>query len=257
MNRNRLLILVGAIGIGLASGFAVFSSSGTDSPISPEKIVERVVIDSVEVLVTKNEIPPAGLVEPSALVWQAWPMGSASGLITRSNRPNAIEELGGALARTALAAGEPIRQDKLLEKGSRFMSVMLAPGKRAIAIPLDQNGGTAAGGFVLPNDYVDVVRVESSTQRSGSSQTILTNVRVLAIGPNVGEKSDEKVALGQTATLELDPEQAEFLIAAMQGASLHLALRGIAESGAKDKAPEANALAPARTIIRAGVPSTF
>lgn len=257
MARHRLFVVVGALGIGLLAGYIVLVNDNSGQSIAPEKIIERVTIDSVDVLVASTEIPPAWLISQANLVWQPWPTNAASGLITRSERPNAAAELNGALARATIAAGEPLRLTNLLEKGSRFMSVMLAPGKRAIAIPLDQTGGTTAGGFVLPNDYVDVVRVESGSQRLGTGQIILSDVRVLAIGPNVGEKAGEKVVLGQTATLELDPEQAEFLVSAMQGASIFLALRSMAESGPKKSRSGDAAMSPARTIIRAGVPSAF
>ena len=258
MGRNRLIVVIGSLGVGLAAGYVVFLNDNSGQQTIPEKIIERVTIDSVDVLVASTEIPPAGMLSQSNLVWQQWPTNAANGLVMRSQRPNAPSELDGALARVTILAGEPLRQTNILEKGSRFMSVMLAPGKRAIAIPLDQAGGTTAGGFVLPNDYVDVVRVENSGQRPGVvGQIILSNVRVLAIGPNVGEKAGEKVVLGQTATLELDPEESEFLISAMQGASLFLALRSMAESGTKKTEVVSTPPSPARTIIRAGVPSAF
>lgn len=257
MARNRLVLIIGALGIGLAAGYAALTLENSGQQSVPEKIIERVTIDSVDVLVASTEIPPAGLVGDGNLVWRQWPINAAAGLITRTDRPNALAELNGALARATIAAGEPLRPANLLEKGSRFMSVMLARGKRALAIPMDQAGSTTAGGFVLPNDYVDVVRVENGSQRQSTGQIILSNVRVLAIGPNVGERSGEKVVLGQTATLELDPEQAEFLVTAMQGATIFLALRSMAESGPKTKDPGSGLASPARTIIRAGVPSAF
>lgn len=256
MNRNRLLVLLGAAGLGLTAGYVVLSRESDAPPAAQERIVEK-VINSVDVLVAKVEIPVAEPVDQSNLAWQPWPLDAARGLLTRTERPNALIELSGSLTRTTLAAGEPVRLEKLLDKGSRFMSVMLAPGKRALAIPLDQAGGTTAGGFVLPNDYVDVIRVEAPGQRNGSSQIILRNIRVLAIGPNVGEKAGDKVVMGQTATLELEPDQAEFLASAMQGASIVLALRGMAESGVKKIDPSTQAATPARTIFRAGVATAF
>jgi pilus assembly protein CpaB len=255
MKKNRLIILGGAMGLGLVAALVVLSRENAPIP-QPERIIEKVVIDSVDVLVTRQEVAAGLSLEPASLVWREWPIEASRGLITRTDRPNAITELSGAMARNTLAAGEPVRPDRLLEKGSRFMSVMLAPGKRALAIPLDQGGGTAAGGFVLPNDYVDVIRVENSAQRGTSSQIILRNVRVLAIGPNVGEKAGEKVALGQTATLELAPEQAEFLVSAMQGATIVLTLRSITESGSR-KGDNEKSPTPARTIIRAGIATAF
>lgn len=255
MTKNRLIVLLGAAGVGLAAGFIALSRDSDPVAAAPERIIEKVVINSVDVLVAKSEVPAAGTIEMDNLVWQQWPTDAARGLVTRAERPQAPSEFAGAVARSVIAAGEPLRPEKLLDKGSRFMSTMLAPGKRALAIPLDSTGNTTAGGFVLPNDYVDVIRIEPSAQKVGTGQIILRNVRVLAIGPNVGEKAGEKVILGQTATLELDPEQAEFLASATQGASLILALRGIAESGAK--ATPNSPATPARTIIRAGVATAF
>lgn len=254
MKKNRLIILACALALGLTAGFFVLSRDGEPVQVS-ERIVEKVIIDSVEVLVARQEIAAGINLDANNLSWQSWPIEASRGLVTRTDRPNAIAEMSGALARQTFALGEPIRTDRILDKGSRFMSVMLAPGKRALAIPLDQTGGTTAGGFVLPNDYVDVIRVENVAQKGTSSQIILRNVRVLAIGPNVGEKAGEKVVLGQTATLELDPEQAEFLVSAMQGATIVLTLRGMAESGAKSGSEKSQL--PTRTIIRAGVATAF
>lgn len=256
MNRNRLFVVLGAIGVGLGAGYLTLQSD--DRATAPERIIEKVTINSIDVLVAKSDIPVATALDEQEMVWQAWPADAARGLISKTERPNAPAELAGSIVRTAMAAGEPLRVEKLLDKGSRFMSVMLAPGKRAVAIPVDQIGNATAGGFVLPNDYVDVIRVENTgTKSAATAQTILSNVRVLAIGPNVGEKAGEKVVLGQTATLELEPEQAEYLVSAMQGVSLILALRGMNESGSRTAVQTAPSPSPARTIIRAGVATAF
>ncbi len=255
MRKNRLIVLLGAVGIGASVGYWAFLR-GEEPPV-PERIIEKVTINSIDVLVAKSDLSAGAALEEDNVVWQAWPIDASRGLISKADRPNAPAELAGSVVRAAIPSGEPLRADKLLDKGSRFMSVMLAPGKRAVAIPVDQIGNATAGGFVLPNDYVDVIRVELGGGRTSSSQTIIANVRVLAIGPNVGEKAGEKVVLGQTATLELDPDQAEFLIAAMQGASLVLALRGLNESGPRSIGQQVPAPAAARTIIRAGVAAPF
>lgn len=249
MRRNRLVILTAALIIGSVAGFMTLS--GPSAPQS-ERIIERVTIDTVDVLVAQSTLAPGETITLDKVEWRQWPIAAASGLITRNERPSAPSEVAGSFVRMAVSAGDPIRTDKLLTKESRFMSVLLGPGKRAVAIPLDQAGSTTAGGFVLPNDYVDVIRIDNANQRNASSQTILRNIRVLAIGPNVGEKAGEKVILGQTATLELDPAQAEFLISAMQGASLVLALRSMSDGGVRQSESLSNQTVPVRSIIRAG-----
>ena len=145
------------------------------------------------------------------------------------------------MTRVAFIRGEPIRHDKLVKAGAGgFMSAILPTGKRAIAIKIDNGGNSSAGGFILPNDRVDVVRLardEDATKARGvevmTAQTILANVRVLAIGQNVEEQNGKKVITGANATLELDPDQVNLIILAQQAGNplLHLALRSLVDSG--------------------------
>jgi Flp pilus assembly protein CpaB len=136
------------------------------------------------------------LVNDGATAWQAWPKAAVSEfMITKSAKPDALEDVNGAMTRVAFMRGEPIRHDKLVKAGAGgFMSAILPTGKRAVAIKIDNGGDSSAGGFILPNDRVDVVRLardEDATKARGvevmTAQTILANVRVLAIGQNVEE----------------------------------------------------------------------
>jgi len=63
------------------------------------------------------------------------------------------------------------------------------------------------------------------------TQTILTDVKVLAIDQTVEEKNGQRVVVGKTATLELAPRQAEVLALAHQLGTLQLALRSSADNG--------------------------
>ncbi len=67
------------------------------------------------------------------------------------------------------------------------------------------------------------------------SETILNNIRVLAIDQAIEEKNGQKVVVGKTATLELGPRQAETLALARQLGTLSLALRSIADGGKADR----------------------
>ena len=113
------------------------------------------------------------------------------------------------------------------------MSAILPSGMRAVAISIDTRGATSAGGFILPNDRVDVIHTVQAASESGAnpaiSEIILTNIRVLAIGQNVQERNGEKVVTGETATLELTPAQAEKVVLAQKVGQLSLALRSIAD----------------------------
>ena len=144
------------------------------------------------------------------------------------------------------------------------MSAVLPAGMRAVAIKIDNGGDSKAGGFILPNDRVDVVRVyrdDVATIARGSevmsSQTILANVRVLAVGQNVEEENGKKVVTGSNATLELDPSQAELVVLAQNtnGSDLHLVLRSLMDSGgdAETVSDLQNANSGGLTILRFGV----
>src|SRR5690606_28318230 len=112
--------------------------------------------------------------------WQTWPAAAASShFIRKSAHPQALEEFKGAIARSAFVAGEPIREQKLIKAdGSGFMSAILTPGMRAISTDISPQ--TGVGGFILPNDRVDVLltRRDTAQQKQGGgdgfvSETIL------------------------------------------------------------------------------------
>ena len=135
----------------------------------------------------------------------------------RSDAPNGLEETAGSIARSRplRRRADPARE---ADQGRRrgFMSAILPAGMRAVAISIDTRGANSAGGFILPNDRVDVIRTfrDDESSRAGGvdvhvSETILPNIRVLAIGQNIQERNGEKVVTGETATLELTPGQAE------------------------------------------------
>jgi pilus assembly protein CpaB len=247
---NRRLIIVGAIAV-LAFG-ATYVFLGSASNPAPKPVAEAPPkIDAEQVLVASQDLPMGTVVNESATAWQTWPKAAISEfMITKSARPDALDDVNGAMTRVAFLRGEPIRHDKLVKAGAGgFMSAILPSGKRAVAIKIDNGGDSSAGGFILPNDRVDVVRLardEEATKARGievmTAQTILANVRVLAIGQNVEEQNGKKVSTGANATLELDPDQVNLIILAQQAGNslLHLSLRSLVDSGG-----------PARTVVDA------
>ncbi len=121
-----------------------------------------------------------------------------------------------------MVVGEPIRDSKLASKDSGYMAAMLPSGKRAVAVRVSAE--SSAGGFILPNDRVDVLHTGK-----GGTRTLLTSIRVLAIDQNAVD-SGADTAVGKTATLELEPEQAEALAGAQASGALSLALRSTADN---------------------------
>ena len=236
MKAARLVVLVVAVAAGGMA--ALLAGRGGDEAPPPVEQKPAAQIDTVEVLVAKNDIQLGQSVGQQDMQWQIWPVAAASpAFMRRSDKPDAIEQLAGAIARAPFVAGEPIREAKLIKaNGSGYMAAVLDKGMRAISTEISPE--TGAGGFILPNDRVDVIlsRRDREAEKAGGtetqvSETILSNIRILAIDQTLGEKDGQKVVIGKTATLELTPRQAETLALSRQLGTLSLALRSLADAG--------------------------
>ena len=191
-----------------------------------------------EVLTASKAVPLGTSFTADMFIWRKWPAeGTGPGYILRSDRPDAASELVGSVARGSFLDGEPINEGKIAIAGKGFMSSILPKGYRAVATRISAE--TSAGGFILPKDRVDVILTEDS-DKGVSSETILTNIRVLAIDQNVEEKDGQKVVVGETATLELLPRQSEVLTTAQQQGQLSLALRSLEDAKGDELVEEEN-----------------
>ena len=255
MKAARVVVLTVAIAAG---GVAAMLAGRSEKP--PEIKVEAPKFDTVDILVAKADIPRGQTLSPSDVFWQAWPATTASGnFIRKTDRPKAVDNLNGMIVRTPFVAGEPIREAKLVNaKGSGFMAAILPSGMRAISTQISPE--TGAGGFILPNDRVDVIltpRVNRDSDKGGgASETILRNIRVLAIDQTIEEKNGQKVVVGKTATLELAPGQTETLALSQQLGTLALALRSIADGSADDSKSDESESRRNINVVRFGVSTT-
>jgi pilus assembly protein CpaB len=109
------------------------------------------------------------------------------------------------------------------------MAATLAPGMRAVSIGISTE--SSAGGFILPNDRVDVILTEQlGDAHQFHARTILNDVRVLAVDQTYKEDKDQKVVLAKTATLELTPKQAEAVERSQSSGTISLSLRGLGDA---------------------------
>jgi len=255
MNTARIVVLTIAIGAG---GIAAYLASGSDNTPAPTEPVAQLPI--VDILVAKSDIGLGQSVKSEDLQWQTWPAATASSnFISRASKADAVKEITGSIARAPFIAGEPIREQKLVKAdGSGFMAAILPSGYRAISTEISPE--TGAGGFILPNDRVDVIlsKREKNPDQAGpdvsASEIILTNIRVLAIDQAPKEKEGTNALVGKTVTLELKPEQAETLARARQSGTLTLALRSIADVNVVEKPDELrNKRGESLNVIRYGV----
>ncbi|AUC93273.1 MULTISPECIES: Flp pilus assembly protein CpaB [Bradyrhizobium] len=256
MDKARILVLAIAGSAGLAALY--LASGGEDKPAAPPPVAQ---LPTVDILVARTDIGLGQAVKPDDLQWQTWPAATASASFMRKDsNADAIKDVTGSIARAPFIQGEPIREQKLVKAdGSGFMAAILPTGMRAVSTEISPE--TGAGGFILPNDRVDVLlsKRDKSPDRNGAdivnSEVILTNIRVLAIDQAPKEKDGTNALIGKTVTLELKPEQTETLARARQSGVLSLALRSIADNNATDVKTDENRQKRGETInvIRFGV----
>jgi pilus assembly protein CpaB len=257
MKRARVMVL--GIALTAALGAAWIAKKIVSGPREVETVEKTV--GSTDVLVAATAINLGDSVRAEDLKWQQWPVeGVTPGLITRSAQPDAPSELSGSVARAPFIAGEPIKDQKLIKiSEGGVMAAILPSGMRAISTPIREE--TSAGGFILPNDRVDVIlshKIKVGSKEEPVSEAVLRNVRVLAIGQEIENKDGEKVASGKTATLELTPRQAELLALAQSMGEISLSLRSLADANPNQAEPTAkigDANASSVRFLKYGVPS--
>ncbi|QQR38573.1 Flp pilus assembly protein CpaB [Devosia rhizoryzae] len=257
-----ILLLVAIVAGGLA---AILVMRGGRAPAPDTQIVTEVVPElKTEILVAKTAIGIGERLNPEGLEWQEWPETALRPeYVTIDAMPDAPVQLDGAVARFEFFPGEPIREAKLVRADQGYLSAVLAEGKRGVSVGV--TAASSAGGFVVPNDHVDVV-LTTSTATGQRSEVILSDVRVLAIGKRLGEmgttggnaEGDGASPVPETfddstiATLELSPPQAETLINASTLGQLALTLRSVADFNRVETGPAAPASNQPVRIIRYG-----
>ncbi|WP_166295292.1 Flp pilus assembly protein CpaB [Bradyrhizobium sp. 2S1] len=261
--KTARIVVLGIAGVaGLAAMY--LASVGDRKPAPPPPPVAQ--LPTVEVLVAKSDIGLGQSLKAEDVQWQRWPAETASSAFLRHDtNADAMNEVIGSIARAPFIVGEPIREQKLVKaNGSGFMAAILPSGMRAISTEISPE--TGAGGFILPNDRVDVIlsrRDKNPDQQQGArdivtTEILLSNVRVLAIDQAPKEKDGNNSLVGKTVTLELKPEQAETLARARQTGTLALALRSIAD--VNETIDQTNDHARKRgesiKVVRFGVPSS-
>jgi pilus assembly protein CpaB len=223
-----------------------------------------------EVLVAAVDLPAGTTLKPEDLRWQAWPADAVNPSFVRyAHSPTAPADMTGMVLRAPLLAGSPVLPDQVGNTASGFLSAALTPGFRAVAIPVSAE--RTAGGFILPNNRVDVL-LAVSCEGSGEGcvngikvRTILQDVRVLAIDQAGAENAEAAAVVGKTATLELAPRDAETLVAAEAAGRLSLVLRSVQDEGvliptetaATNPAAAANEPAKRIRVMRGGVASYY
>ena len=287
MSAVRLFILVIAAIAAIALAFVV---RGAFAPKKPAAVATGtaagpaapVATPVVKVLVAQHDLPVGTRLTAADMTWQEWPAANLNAaFITDGSAPHvapggaagaakkaadaagalfggaAMQSMVGAVVREPLLQGEPRIARKIVRAGEgNYMSVVLMPGMRAMAIPVSVD--SAAGGFIMPGDRVDVLLSRDAGGKGLSTQTVLRNLRVLAIDQASEPAKDAKTIVGAVATLEVASGDAELLAAAQaeakKGGSLVLALRAYTDAGAPAGSGGSGPSGPGRVVrvYRAG-----
>ena len=236
MDRKKLVLLLGALIIAIGTALAAKSMfSGAATPQAQAAPVEP---QGPKVLVAKRALPVGTIITADAIGFQLWPKEMVQDAYFIDGEAD-MTKLLGTVVRNPITAGEPVTQGSLVSPGDRgFLAAALAPGMRAITVPVSAK--TGVGGFVFPGDRVDMLltqTVDGEDAALKASETILRNLRVLATDQSTESTTtpDGKtiVRAFRTVTLEVTPRIAEKISVAQTIGTLSLVLRSIADNGAE------------------------
>jgi pilus assembly protein CpaB len=239
VNVRQIAIIGGALIIAGGAFVWMRGQAGATQAANAPGPVQVAAPSKNQVLVAKRDLMVGERIAPDSLGWQDWPdTGTTSvAFFVQSKAPDAIKSFENGVVRQEMVSGEPVTDKKIVAVGAATssMAALLTPGMRAISVVITPESSVA--GFVLPNDRVDVVLTrELQVQANGQTRaqtvtnTILENVRILAIDQAVAQVKDQKSIAGSTATVELTAADAEKLRLADKLGDVSLMLRGYADA---------------------------
>jgi pilus assembly protein CpaB len=226
-----LLVILAALIVAGGTGFYVLQGL---NPPAPEARAEAPKLR--EVYVPVGELASGTLITPQHLSRMQITEGALTAQMIVADA-DGEGVLVGSVARQVLPQGVPIARSAIVQPGDRgFLAAVLPKGRRAITIPISEVA--ALSGLVLPGDRVDLILTYSVSAEAApirASETVLTNIRVLALdqrlGPVQPSEDDKTSPVAQTATLEVSPQQAEMLTLAQTLGTLSLVLNSVRDGG--------------------------
>ncbi len=145
-----------------------------------------------------------------------------------------LREIEGKVSKALIISGQILMAPMFVEAGQgSSLAAVVATNKRAVTVRVDDVVGVA--GFLLPGNRVDVVATRKLDNGDTVSDTILSNVKVLAVDQTAASNSSEPVVV-RAVTLEVTPKEAEILLKGKSAGSIQLTLRNpLDESDARHK----------------------
>jgi pilus assembly protein CpaB len=239
MDVKKIVLLVGALLI--AAVTAVMAKNMFSGASAPEAKAGPAVPAGTEVLVATRTLPVGTIVDAEAFRYQPWPQGLVQdAYFVRGGAGGDPSSLIGTVVRNEITAGQPLSQGAIVRPGERgFLAAALGPGMRAVTVGVSATSGV--GGFVFPGDRVDLVLTQE-VEGGGdgpplrASETIVRNIRVLAVDQRLNARDDQGNQVAQTVstiTFEATPKFAEKIAVAQTIGQLSLSLRSLADNNAE------------------------
>ena len=275
MSPMRIIILLLALAAAGGAAFLVLQLSKpqimTKTVTQDQLVIEEREVSEVDVLTITRDFAVGETIKAEDMIWSPWPKSNVSeGYFIQTEAPASIETLTGAVVKAALYKGEPLLPQKIVIKGEQgLLATMMDPEMRAVSVEISAE--SASGGFILPNDRVDMILTydqnadpERGIKERTIATTIIKNVRVLAIDQNFATNAEGETArLGSTATIEVSPDEVELVAMAARLGEVSLALRPLDQMvSGTDRSPRIDlldgtneAVGAGITIIRNGTPS--
>jgi pilus assembly protein CpaB len=233
MDLRRIIVLL--IALVAAGGTAMYARSWIEGQQPVQAVAAPAPKEEIhEVLVADSDLPAGTFLKPQHLRWQRWPTDDVPDSYVL-NGVRSDEEMIGAVVRKRIATGEPITDGAVVKPGERgFLAAVLEPGMRAVSVPLTPTSSNS--GLIFPGDRVDLILTQSlvESESEGSvrrvSETVLSDIRIIAMGAETGDDPQEGDAneKAKTATLEVTPAQAEKVALLTELGKLSLSLRSLA-----------------------------
>lgn len=248
---RKLILVVFALLIAGSTVWFVRNWAGNQTPTTiAQQASDEVVAPkaaTVKILVAAADLPAGTLVREDHLKWQEWPEADDLEEMYVVENVRKAEEFYGTVVRQGVSSGEPISDNRMVRPGQQgFLAAVLDPGTRAISINVDETAGIA--GFVFPGDRVDVIltlEIMQGTSETSiphhASETILTNVRVVAMDQSTDDQTQE-ASVRSIATLEVSPKEVEVISVSRELGRLSLSLRSIARVEDTDKMSDGGAV---------------
>ena len=230
MNTKRIIVLCVAGVMAIVAALLARGMMGGGTPKVEAKIAPQMPMS--DVLVASGNFQPGQALSAEMVRWQKWPASSVdTSFITRNSVGGIGDVVKGTVVRLPLMSGQPITNTAIVHgDATGYMAATLNPGMRAVSIAISTDSG--AGGFILPNDRVDLILTRKGDANRVSANVVLTDVRVLAVDQTYKQDKDTRTVIGKTATLEVTLEDAEKVVRAQSQGVLSLALRPLSNSDA-------------------------